>query len=77
MEATWLQPFKENNTMMTLLNLMVTNIIDCITLEESEELFPDLKDEMDKIEGASSEVDNLDILFVGHMTRNSSHMSYA
>ena len=44
MEATWLQPFKENNT-MTLLNLMVTNIItDSITLEESEELFPDLKD---------------------------------
>ena len=40
---------------------------DSVTLEESEELFPDLKDEMDKIvEGASSEVDNLDICEKDH-----------
>ena len=40
---------------------------DSVTLEESEELFPDLKDERDKIvEGASSEVDNLDICKKDH-----------
>ena len=36
---------------------------DSVTLEESEELFPNLKDEMDKIEEqASSEVDNFDMI---------------
>ena len=41
---------------------------DSVTLEESEELFPDLKkDEMNKIEeGAGSEVDNFDICEKDH-----------
>ena len=51
---------------MTLLNLMVMNLTDSVTLEESEELFPDL-DEMDKMEeGISSEVDNFDICEIDH-----------
>ena len=36
---------------------------DSVTLEESEELLPDLEDEM---EGASSEVDNVDICEKDH-----------
>ena len=41
---------------------------DSVTLAESEELFPDLReDKMDKIEeGASSEVDNFDICEKDH-----------
>ena len=40
---------------------------DSVTLEESEELFPDLEDEMDKMEeGISSEVDNFDICEIDH-----------
>ena len=36
--------------------------MDNVTLEESEELVPDLEDDMDKMEeGTSSEVDNVDI----------------
>ena len=56
-EATWLQPFKAKNTMkMTLLNLMVTNMIQ---IALGKELFADLKDEIDNIEeGANSDVDN-------------------
>ena len=60
MEATWLQLSKQTTTM----KMTDESDTDSVTLEESKELFPVLEgDEMDKTKkGASSEVDNCDIM---------------
>ena len=60
MEATWLHISKQTTTM----KMTDESDTDSVTLEESEELFPVLEgDEMDKTkEGASSEIDNCDIM---------------